>query len=110
MMTWDEANRLFTSARNKAKGKPIERNTRVILQRSDDNGVPVYGIEYHETTIIEIYIDGKYIYDTGGWQTISTKKRMNEYGPITIYQREGIWYARNGATHIPYVNGMTTYV
>lgn len=52
--------------------------------------------------------------DSGGYQTVTTKRKMNQasnqfglgYG---VYQRTGKWYVdlRNGAEGMPFVDGMT---
>ncbi len=97
MMTWHQANTLFQSARNKVKGKPIGRNTRIV----EANGS--YGIKLHNTIVLTIRRDGTYTYNTGGWYTVTTKKRMNDYGPARIHQHKHQWFI-NGE---PYVNGVT---
>jgi hypothetical protein len=32
-----------------------------------------------------------YTLRTGGWATSTTKDRINEYGPVHIYQEKGLW-------------------
>lgn len=103
MMTYNKADTLFQSAKNKAKGKPIGRNTR-LRQVSLDS----FGIQYHSTIILLINRDGSYEYHNGGWDTITTKQRMNEYGPLSIFSIKGEWFARYKGETIPYFNGVST--
>lgn len=104
-MTWNQANTLFQSARDKIKGKPLGNNTRLV-------SIPIgnkYGIKLHNTIILVIGQDGSYTYNNGGWKTVTTKKRMNQYGPMTIYQRNHIWFVQFANTVIAYNNGMVSY-
>lgn len=55
----------------------------------------IHKVRLYET---DIYIDkGNYIIlNTGGWQTIITKTRINDLLPIGyIYQKAGVWYYDN---------------
>tara|TARA_B100000586_G_C19782247_1_gene290558 strand:+ start:34 stop:390 length:357 start_codon:yes stop_codon:yes gene_type:complete len=113
-MNWNEAQTLMESARDKSKGKPIANNTRLY----DNDGY--YTIRLHNNVIMEIYPDYTKLYD-GGWSTVTTKARLNQFSPINVYQRDFVWYI-NGyqvlqlcgyeveqqCNHgdIPFVNGM----
>lgn len=48
-------------------------------------------IRLHTTDILT-FKDGRCTYNSGGWRTITTKDRMNQYGPARITQAAGIWY------------------
>jgi hypothetical protein len=53
-------------------------------------------LKYHDTVVIKKNPDGSVVLNSGGFRTITTKKRINEYftgssyGPLT--QENGIWY------------------
>ena len=49
-------------------------------------------VRLHSTDIVEIHPDGSYTLNTGGWQTGTTKDRINGYSPARIIQEKGIWY------------------
>lgn len=94
-MNWFAAQTLFSSARDKTKGKPLKANTRLY---EDDNGD--FYIVFHSTRIITIHRDGTYTLNTrggDGWQyrsyrTVTTKQRLNQFAPVYIYQRDFTWY------------------
>lgn len=73
-MRYDAALDIFNSARNKDAGKPIGNNTR--LQRNSDGD---FEIVLHSTAIITVHPDNTLTLDTGGWNTMTTKKRLNSY-------------------------------
>ena len=35
-----------------------------------------------------------------GWMTLTTKDRLNAISGVSIHQKRGKWYLRNGANHI----------
>jgi hypothetical protein len=67
------------------------RNTRMI--RRDANTI---AIRLHATDVVTFKSDGRIILDSGGWQTATTKARMNEAipGPCGVYQKDHTWYLR----------------
>ena len=65
-------------------------------------------IRLHDTDIVT-FKDGKMILDNGGWQTSTTKARINDHiSPYYISQKNYEWYVHDIAneTIIPYKNGM----
>lgn len=66
--------------------RKIAGNTTV---RKIDDGV---AIKLHETDIVTILDNGRTILNTGGWQTVTTKERINRYTKARIYQRASVWY------------------
>lgn len=83
--------------KKKTMDRPIANNTRVI--QIDDGTI---GIKYHNTFIIKYYSnelngvkihDGDSIqYNSDGWLTVSTKERMNRFGPYHVWSERHIWY------------------
>lgn len=49
-------------------------------------------IRLHLTDVITKTPDGRTVYNSGGWRTVTTKDRMNQYGPARITQEKGVWY------------------
>ncbi len=49
-------------------------------------------IRFHNTNIITFRPDGSVTFDTGGWQTFTTKERMNTLSKFSISQSGGVWY------------------
>jgi len=119
MMTYDRARELYNSARNKAKGKPIGNNLRLVKVCMVDKyyeqedvviTLPVYGIVYHDTVIVKIYpCDAPFneyrIYN-GGWFSITTKKNINKFIPYTVVQRKGEWFVQVEGNLKPFVEGL----
>lgn len=69
------------------KARLVANNT-VEYWRGDDK---VYRL--HNTDIVTILADGRIILDSGGWQTVTTKERMNRYAGLwTIFSDRGAWY------------------
>jgi hypothetical protein len=71
-----------------------------------------YGNRYirlHRTDIISFLADGTVRLTTNGWQTVTTKERMNKHLQTwSIYQRDYVWYIRdllNGSEE-EYFDGM----
>lgn len=57
-----------------------------------------YAVRLHDTNIITFYDDGRIMLNSGGWQTPTTKARLNEHlFGWAIWQDTGIWYL-GGAT------------
>jgi hypothetical protein len=88
-MNFTQANDLL-QGRNKESRK-LENNTYLIRKSWD-----VIAIRLHATEIITFYADGKTEVQTGGWQTPTTKARLNDYLNLGIYQHKGEWFLRDG--------------
>jgi len=85
-MTFRECEEIINSARNSYK--KLKNNT--YLHMLDDN---TYGIKLHNTFILTINRNETYKLNTGGWETVTTKQRLNQYLPrnIRVYSDKGIW-------------------
>ena len=80
----------FTEAQEflgKKQIRKIKNNTWAVLL---DNGN--IGIKLHNTIVVEYFPDGKVRLDSGGWETITTKQRINAYSPVSVYQEKWRWY------------------
>ena len=49
-------------------------------------------IRLHRTDVVTFRRDGGCVLNTDGWQTRTTKDRMNKYSPVSVYQVDSIWY------------------
>jgi hypothetical protein len=63
-----------------------------------------YIVKLHNTDIITVTPDNKLILNSGGWQTPTTKARINEFTKARISQKRGIWYLAAGST--PFYDGI----
>jgi hypothetical protein len=91
IMTFSDWSSFIKSGRNKTV-RTCANNTQVRLL--DDGGI---AIKLHHTDIVTITKDNTYILNSGGWQTVTTKERINRYSPAGISQRAGIWYMSDGS-------------
>jgi len=71
--------------------RKVDNNTYV---RLTDNGV---AIKLHATDVVTILENGHQILNSGGWQTVTTKDRINSYSSAGISQRNGIWYMNDSS-------------
>jgi len=100
-MNWNKAQTLMESARDKSKGKPIANNTRLYETKNslmlDTGGIGGYEIRLHGNVIMKIFLDCIEISD-GGWRTLTTKTRLNQFLPsgFSVYQRDWQWYLKHG--------------
>lgn len=60
---------------------------------ADDGSVV---ITLHATAIVQLFADGSAIVNSGGWRTHTTKKRINQFSPVRVYQRKYDWFFENG--------------
>jgi hypothetical protein len=100
-MNHNRAAELFSSARDKDAGKPLENNTRL---HKCDNGD--YAIVLHRTAVVTIHADGTYTLNSGTWRTVTTKDRINGYSPARIYQRKGEWFLQADGGDVPFTDGI----
>lgn len=85
------------------KSRLVDNNT-VEYERADGSKV----IRLHLTDIIIFNLDGSVTLDSGGWQTVTTKDRMNKYGRIGLHilQEKSVWYVYDTISNSKY---STTY-
>lgn len=50
---------------------------------------------YYNSLILEISHREHYTYRSLGYLTVTTKRRLNEWGPLNIWQEDFIWYYEN---------------
>lgn len=69
-------------------------------------------VTYHETDVVTFNAD-KIVLDTGGWQTVTTKTRMNqasnEFGlGYQVYQNNNEWYVMYAGEVYPFKEEVLT--
>jgi len=84
-MNYKTADKLL-QGRNYSSRK-VGNNT--YLKRREDH----IAVLLHATDIISYYPDGRIVLNSGGWQTVTTKARMNEHlDDFWVWQEKRIWY------------------
>lgn len=102
-MNYQEALALIKTARDKCR-KPIANNTYLILDTNSND----IAVRLHHTDILTFKPDGSLILDTGGWETMTTKARMNEYlDRPRVGSERGVWTVSAGGIEYFYEDGMT---
>lgn len=97
-MTYQEAQ---TRLGNKQQRK-LKNNT--YLVRLDPATI---GIKLHDTYVVRLYENGNVELHSGGHYTMTTKKRMNKYSPVSVRQIGGTWYASYRGQTCQYHDGLT---
>jgi len=62
----------------------------------DDKQRPIYGVILHRTCVVQIRPDGTYKLNSGGWETVTTKDKINTYSPARIWTNRGQWFIEDG--------------
>ena len=60
------------------------------LERLNDSTIAV---KYHYTNVVEYSSNGLITIRTNGYETVTTKRKINEYAPVRIWQHNYVWYA-----------------
>lgn len=135
--SYHEARMIFIERRARGtlkRGVKLANNT--YLTWSDDAGDPIeFGIRLHNTEVVTFHHNGDIDLDSGGWDTVTTKQRMNAclgrynyqarnlradlHVEWSIYQTKFRWYVtkrtlKNGHPIGPdldylYADGMTLH-
>ncbi len=66
-------------------------------------------VKYHGTNIIKIDPENVVTLNTGGWETNTTKDRLNQFlscRDAYIFQKNHVWYIKNRHETIEYKDGM----
>lgn len=94
-MNYQQLNEKLTG-RN-AERRKLENNT--YAERRGE----CIAIRLHATDIMTFHPDGRIVLNSGGWKTVTTKARMNEYLPpgLQIWQNRGTW---NWSGGLPYTD------
>jgi len=91
---------------NCIKSRKIANNT---VEYTKKNGDTI--IRLHLTDILTFKKNGAVILNSGGWQTVTTKERINRYLPENwgLYQEKSIWYLCQGykGPRYTYQDGIT---
>jgi len=98
-LTFEDCEALMATARNRANGKPVANNTRLYAHLGS------FALRLHNTDILLIYPEGWQI-NSGGYHTVTTKQRLNDFGPVGISQRDFTWYVGTADGDVPFCDWM----
>jgi len=85
---YQEASGLLTG---RCKNRRKLANNTYLERRSEQ-----IAVKLHTTDIITYSPNGEIELNSGGWQTVTTKERLNRYAPVCIWQENSIWYVSTG--------------
>ena len=71
-----------------------------------------FGVRLHTTEIVTYQENGDITLNSGGWRTVTTKARINDFVDWYLYQDAGVWYVCHGnnrGTAYAYADGMTLH-
>jgi hypothetical protein len=89
-MNYAEATKMVLGKRNRSERK-VGNNTYAYIEV--DGSV---SIELHGTKVVRFYPNGLVMLNSGGWRTHTTKKRINQFSPVKVYQKKHQWYLQDG--------------
>lgn len=81
---------------------PSIRETSV--HRWNNGAIAVY---YQGTAVVTYNPNGTVTLRSGGWETATTKQRINDFSPFSVYQRDYTWYVATSAGVVRFYNGIT---
>lgn len=67
-------------------------NNTYLIRRSDEE----IAVRLHATDVVTFHADGSIDIGTGGWNTVTTKDRINAYCAIRVWSESGYMFARYG--------------
>ena len=84
MLTYEQAEKLLGFKSHKAL-----RYAEKLVNHKSQGYITV---TRHDRPVVKIFADGTYQLDSCGYQTVTTKKTLNTYGPVQVYQEHFQWY------------------
>jgi len=80
---------------------PSIRSTSV--ERIDEETI---SLRYHGTRVVDYRRDGTFVLRSGGWHTVTTKSRINDFSPARLYQQNFNWYLGVNGERVDFEDGM----
>lgn len=100
----------LTDARNVLAGRESMRlgnNTYLEVVGSEPLGF--IGVRLHNTYVVRFWFDGKITLHTGGYHTVTTKDRINQFIAGRVWQKDYTWYFNKAEwpnTAVEFTEGM----
>jgi len=101
MLTYEEAQKKFDRCRNKDKGYVLHGRATHLIKNGDS-----FGVKYHNTVVVTIHPDHTYTLNSDGYRTPTTKRKIEEYSPASIYQKNWIWYIYDSGKRFEFFDGI----
>jgi len=91
--SYEELKQFIAKGRGYKIGSRTIKNNTEVIDRGDH-----IAVRLHRTDVVKVYPDGTYQLYAGGWHTVTTKQRINEFSPANVYQQDWCWYVNNNDT------------
>jgi hypothetical protein len=107
--TYADAEKLYfewSKRKRRSANCKLAHNTTLEAWERQQDGRKVFAVRLHDTFIVMFNQDDSIELDSGGWQTVTTRDRMNRCG-VKISMSGGIVSVLHGAKDWVYRNGMT---
>lgn len=66
------------------RGKPVPRKKVANNTHGERLGDHVIGVRFHDTVVVQLHRDGRYTLNSGGFHTVSTAARIEEFTPTSV--------------------------
>jgi hypothetical protein len=87
-----DALNLFNTTRTTGKCSIRLGNNTYLESYTDGTKIDRFCVRLHNTNIVEFLHDGRIRLYSGGWHSVTTKERINQFVNGTLYQQKGTWY------------------
>lgn len=103
-MTYQEAEKLTA----KRMAKKVANNT--WLYKCGFPGNEHFEIVLYSTAVVKIWKDRTYTLFSGGWRSVTTKQRLNNFSPAKVWQKNFEWFVgmpwQPGGECVEFVEGI----
>jgi hypothetical protein len=103
---------------SRTRKRKLANNTYLVV--NDDGS---FGVRLHSTQVLVFHPDGRVVLNSGGWQTPTTKERMNTFGlqgiyhpergewvgRVSVWQQSRRWYVTTPTGTFEYADGLTVF-
>ena len=83
--TYAQAETYLAKGRNKTSRRVTSTRH---LARVDDDSI---ALVLHSTAVVTYHRDGTFTIYGGGWNTVTTKRTIGDYSPVSIHSHDGKW-------------------
>lgn len=98
----------YADAKEAMHNRPRKKiNNHTYLELLDEN--EDIGLKLHDTYIIVFHKNGSFTLNSGGYKSVTTKARLNEYMPwgFSISTKKKVWTVSTPAGDFPFQDGIT---
>lgn len=98
---------MYQEKLGKRNGRKVANNT--YCERKENGTI---AIRLHSTDVITCHADGRVVYNSGGWRTVTTKDRFNSFGMggVRVYSNKGTWFLYvDNREGVPFADGITVH-